>query len=57
MSDIPMTPEGVKTSRSDATVTERYVRTHLDIGIDALVELRDKGDSVKHLRFEERPAP
>jgi AMP nucleosidase len=56
VSDNPMTPEGVKTSRSDASVTERYVRTHLDIGIDALVELRDRGESVKHLRFEERPA-
>lgn len=56
VSDNPMTPEGVKTSRSDASVTAKFVRTHLDIGIDALVELRDKGESVKHLRFEERPA-
>lgn len=56
VSDNPMTPEGVKTSKSDAAVTERFVRAHLDIGIDALVELRDSGESVKHLRFEERPA-
>src|SRR3954447_25212680 len=55
VSDNPMTPEGVKTSKSDVVVTERYVRTHLEIGIDALVELRDRGESVKHLRFEERP--
>ena len=55
VSDNPMTPEGVKTSRSDVVVTERFVRTHLEIGIDALVELRDRGESVKHLRFEERP--
>jgi AMP nucleosidase len=52
VSDSPMTPEGVKTSRSDVAVTERYVRTHLEIGIDALVELRDSGESVMHLRFE-----
>ncbi|MEN9641614.1 MAG: hypothetical protein RIR77_803, partial [Planctomycetota bacterium] len=25
---------------------------HLDIGLDALRDLRDKGESVKHLRFE-----
>jgi AMP nucleosidase len=56
VSDNPMTPEGVKTSKSDAAVTERFVGAHLDIGIDALVELRDRGESVKHLRFEERPA-
>ncbi|MBY0512303.1 MAG: AMP nucleosidase [Gemmataceae bacterium] len=56
VSDNPMTPEGVKTSRSDVAVTERFVRAHLEIGIDALIELRDSGESVKHLRFEERPA-
>ena len=52
VSDSPMTPEGVKTSRSDVTVTEQFVQTHLDIGIDSLIELRDSGESVKHLRFE-----
>ncbi|GIW86473.1 MAG: AMP nucleosidase [Isosphaeraceae bacterium] len=52
VSDSPMTPEGVKTARSDRAVSERYVRTHLNIGIDALCELRDRGESVKHLRFE-----
>jgi AMP nucleosidase len=56
VSDNPMTPEGVKTSKSDVAVTEKYVRRHLEVGIDALVELRDSGASVKHLRFEERPA-
>jgi len=55
VSDNPMTPEGVKTSRSDASVTEKYVRLHLDIGIDTLAEIRDSGESIKHLRFEERP--
>jgi AMP nucleosidase len=52
VSDSPMTPEGVKTGRSDATVTDKYVARHLEIGIDSLVELRDSGESVKHLRFE-----
>ena len=52
VSDNPMTPEGVKSSRSDRTVSEKYVVPHLEIGIDALIELRDSGESVKHLRFE-----
>jgi AMP nucleosidase len=52
VSDSPMTPEGVKTSKSDLVVTQRYVATHLEIGINALIELRDAGESVKHLRFE-----
>jgi AMP nucleosidase len=52
VSDSPMTPDGVKTSRSDASVTERYVTSHLEIGIDSLVELRDSGESVMHMKFE-----
>ena len=52
VSDSPMTPEGVKTSRSDVAVNETFVKTHLEIGIDSLVELRDSGESVMHMRFE-----
>jgi AMP nucleosidase len=52
VSDNPMTPEGVKTSRGDKAVTAKYVQKHLTIGIDSLIELRDSGESVKHLRFE-----
>jgi AMP nucleosidase len=54
VSDSPMSPEGVKTSASDRDVSRRFVEKHLAIGIDALLELRDSGESVKHMRFEER---
>jgi AMP nucleosidase len=47
-----MTPEGVKTARSDQAVNERHVAAHLEIGINSLIELRDSGESVKHMRFE-----
>ncbi|MFT2011485.1 AMP nucleosidase [Pontibacter sp. 13R65] len=52
VSDIPMTPEGVKTSASDQVVTANYVEKHLTIGIDSLTELINSGESVKHMRFE-----
>ncbi len=42
----------MKTEKSDKIVSENYVKNHLNIGIDALIELRDSGESVKHLRFE-----
>jgi AMP nucleosidase len=51
VSDNPMTPEGVKTTQKDKKVTAQFAKTHLKIGIEALEELRDKGESVKHLRF------
>jgi AMP nucleosidase len=52
VSDNPMTPEGVKTARSDQTVNDRHVTAHLEIGINSLIELRDSGEAVKHMRFE-----
>lgn len=52
VSDNPMTPDGVKTEESDKKVTTNYVESHLQIGIDSLLELANSGESVKHLRFE-----
>jgi len=52
VSDNPMDPEGVKTEKSDKTVTEKYVKRHLEIGLDSLTELAGSGESVKHLIFE-----
>lgn len=51
VSDNPMIPDGVKTSESDAKVTGSFVNKHLEIGIDALKELINSGDSVKHLKY------
>lgn len=52
VSDNPMIPEGVKTAESDKGVTSNFVEKHLQIGIDALMELKESGESVKHMRFE-----
>lgn len=52
VSDQPMIPEGVKTEESDKKVTSDFVTNHLEIGINSLKELQNKGISVKHLRFE-----
>ena len=52
VSDIPMIAEGIKTAQSDKIVTTQYAEQHLQVGIDALLELIHSGESVKHLRFE-----
>lgn len=52
VSDNPMTPEGVKTEKNDKSVTSQYVEKHLSIGIESLIELRDSGESVKHLIYK-----
>jgi AMP nucleosidase len=51
VSDMPMTPEGVKTSESDQRIDNQFVETHLRIGIDSLKQLINKGLTVKHLKF------
>ena len=55
VSDNPMIPSGVKTDESDKSVTSQFVEMHVNIGIRALEELRDSGNSVKHMRFDHRP--
>ncbi|MCF8347121.1 MAG: AMP nucleosidase [Bacteroidales bacterium] len=52
VSDQPMISSGVKTTKSDKMVTKKFAEKHVRIGIDSLIELRDQGESVKHLRFE-----
>jgi len=51
VSDVPMTPEGVKTDASDAIATKSHAQMHLDIGIDSLKQLINNSLTVKHLQF------
>lgn len=52
VSDQPMIPEGVKTAESDSSKTSvEHVESHLRIGIDSLMQLINKGLTVKHLHF------
>jgi AMP nucleosidase len=51
VSDQPMVPDGVKTIKSDAKVDNKFVTSHLKIGIDSLNQLINKGLTVKHLKF------
>lgn len=51
VSDQPMIAAGIKTEKTDKLVTEKYVETHLRIGVEAMKEIKDKKLSVKHLRF------
>jgi AMP nucleosidase len=51
VTDQPMIAEGVKTTESDKSVNKNYVDDHIKIGIRALLELKNNGNSVKHLIF------
>lgn len=47
VSDKPMTPEGVKTEKSDKLVTQTFVQTHLHIGIKALHNIKENKESIQ----------
>ncbi len=52
ISDQPMLPDGVKTEASDKMVSKNYSVRHLQIGIDSLKQLINKGITVKHLKYD-----
>jgi AMP nucleosidase len=47
-----MTPDGVKTDKSDNLVTRNYVEEHVEIGIASLRMIIDEKKTVKHLKFD-----
>ena len=51
VSDLPMVAEGVKTEESDKLVTEKFVDLHLQIGIEAMTEIGEQGEEIKHFTF------
>ncbi len=51
VSDVPLTPDGVKTEAGDQRVTGRWARDHLEIGIEAMREIGASGEKIKHFRY------
>ena len=51
VSDVPLTPDGVKTEDSDAEVTRQWTQIHLEIGIESMAELGKRGEKIKHFRY------
>lgn len=51
VSDVPITPEGVKTAESDKHVTSNFVQMHLDIGVEAMTDIDAKGEAIKHFTY------
>ena len=51
VSDVPATPEGIKTEASDQQVTQDWVDVHLDLGISAMTDIAEDGEPIKHFTF------
>jgi AMP nucleosidase len=51
VSDVPTTPDGVKTEASDRVVTQNWADVHLEIGIEAMTEIEERGEKIKHFTY------
>jgi len=51
VSDVPVTPDGVKTEESDSFVTENWAAIHLEIGVQAMTEIGQSGERIKHFQY------
>lgn len=51
VSDVPTSPEGIKTEESDQRVTEDWAEVHLDLGISAMSDIAVEGEAIKHFTF------
>tara|TARA_B100000029_G_scaffold515820_1_gene624860 strand:- start:11118 stop:11888 length:771 start_codon:yes stop_codon:yes gene_type:complete len=51
VSDVPVTPDGIKTEESDKKVTSKWAEKHLDIGIRSMTEIGKSGEKIKHFKY------
>jgi AMP nucleosidase len=51
VSDVPITPDGIKTEASDRAVTQNWADVHLDLGIEAMTEIGKSGEQIKHFTY------
>jgi AMP nucleosidase len=51
VSDLPMTPEGVKTEKSDMVITTNFVNSHITCGVDIMQNIIKAGGVKKHEIF------
>ncbi len=51
VSDQPMIASGVKTQKIDEKVNKKYIEQHIQIGFESLMEIKNNGESIKHLKY------
>lgn len=52
VSDMPMHEKGIKTTKSDHSVTQNFVHEQIEIGVKALQSLQNNSKTIRHLRFD-----
>jgi AMP nucleosidase len=48
VSDCPMNREGIKTKKSASEVFRKYTDIHIELGIEAMADIADRGEKIRH---------
>ncbi len=51
VSDVPITPDGVKMEDADIKTTSKWAPIHLELGVEAMTEIGGKGEQIRHFRY------
>ncbi len=51
VSDLPLTPGGIKTKESAREVFRRFTDVHIEAGIMAMSEIAERGEHIRHYRW------
>ncbi len=51
VSDVPITPDGVKMEDADRKTTNKWSPIHLDLGLEAMTDIGSKGEQIRHFRY------
>ena len=51
VSDVPITPDGVKMEEADKKTSSKWAPIHLELGVEAMTEIGSKGEQIKHFRY------
>jgi AMP nucleosidase len=51
VSDCPMIPGGIKTKQSAKEVFRKYTDIHIELGIEAMADIADRGENIRHYHW------
>lgn len=51
ISDCPMKIEGIKTKKSAKSVFKKYTDIHIELGIEAMADIAERGEKIRHYQW------
>lgn len=51
VSDCPLKPGGIKTKKSAKSVFKEYTDKHIELGVEIMADIADRGEQIRHYRW------